>query len=76
MVLAILGLTAAGIFIGGMAGFFIGFGIQRDDSYLYQDSLEQRDVVLRAIVATPRAAKAWRIMKQIVMADKAGELHA
>ena len=33
MVLAILGLVAAGIFIGGMAGLFIGLGIRSDDSF-------------------------------------------
>ena len=76
IVLAILGLIAAGIFIGGMAGFFIGLGIRSDDSYLYQDSLEHGDVVLRTIVDTSRSSKAWQIMKQIVMADKAGRLNA
>jgi uncharacterized protein (TIGR02284 family) len=76
MVLAILGLVAAGIFIGGMAGFFIGLGIRSDDSYLYQDSLEHGDVVVRAITDNSRASKAWQIMKEIVKADKAGELAA
>jgi uncharacterized protein (TIGR02284 family) len=76
IVLSILGLIAAGIFIGGMAGFFIGLGIRSDDSYLYQDSLEHGDVVLRTVVDTSRSSKAWQIMKQIVMADKAGQLHA
>ncbi len=75
MILAILGLTAAGIFIGGMEGFLIGLGIRSDDSYFYQDILERGDVVLRAVVDTPRASKAGQIMKQIVMADKARELH-
>jgi uncharacterized protein (TIGR02284 family) len=74
MVLAILGLLAAGIFIGGMAGFFIGSGIRSDDSYLYQDSLEHGDVVVRAITDNARASKAWQIMKEIVKEEKAGEL--
>jgi hypothetical protein len=76
MILAILGLVAAGIFIGGMAGFFIGLGIRSDDNYLYQDSLEHGDVVVRAIADNSRASKAWQIMKEIVKAEKAGELPA
>jgi hypothetical protein len=75
-VLAILGLTAAGIFIGGMAGFFIGLGIKSDDRFLFQDSLEHGEVVVRTTVETHRASKAWQIMKEVVMADKAGQLHA
>jgi uncharacterized protein (TIGR02284 family) len=76
MILAILGLVAAGIFIGGMAGFFIGLGIRSDDSYLYQDGLEHGDVVVRAIADSSQASKAWQIMKEIVKAEKAGEVHA
>jgi uncharacterized protein (TIGR02284 family) len=76
MVLASLGLVAAGIFIGGMAGFFIGLGIRSDDSYLYQDSLEHGDVVVRAIADNSHASQAWQIMKEIVKAEKAGEVHA
>ena len=76
MVLAILGLVAAGIFIGGMVGFFIGLGIRSGDSYLYQDSLEHGEVVMRAITDNSHASKAWQIMKDIVKAEKAGEVHA
>jgi hypothetical protein len=76
MVLAILGLIAAGLFIGGMAGLFIGLGIRSDDSYLYQDSLEHGDVVVRAIADNSHASKAWQIMKEIVKSEKAGEVHA
>ncbi|HJS18638.1 MAG TPA: PA2169 family four-helix-bundle protein [Anaerolineales bacterium] len=76
IVLAILGLVAAGIFIGGMAGFFIGLSIKSDDSYFYQDSLEHGEVVVRAIADNSHASKAWQIMKEIVMADKAGQIPA
>jgi uncharacterized protein (TIGR02284 family) len=76
MILAFLGLVAAGMFIGGMAGLFIGLGIRSDDSYLYQDSLEHGDVVVRAIADNSRASKAWQIMKELVKAEKAGEVHA
>jgi uncharacterized protein (TIGR02284 family) len=75
MVLAVLGLVAAGIFIGGMAGLFIGMGIRSTDRYLYQDSLEHGDVIVRAITDSSRASKAWQIMKDLVKAEKAGEVH-
>jgi uncharacterized protein (TIGR02284 family) len=67
-ILAILGLVAGGI--------FIGLGIRSDDSYFYLDSLEHGDVIARAITDNSLAAKAWQIMKEIVKADKAGELPA
>lgn len=76
IVLATLGLVAAGIFIGGMAGFFIGLGIRSDDSYLYQDSLEHGDVVVRAIADNSYASKAWQLMKEIVKEGKAGQIPA
>lgn len=76
IVLAILGLAAAGIFIGGMAGLFIGLGIRSDDRYLFQDSLVHGDGVVRVIADNPRASKAWQIMKELVKAEKAGEVHA
>jgi hypothetical protein len=76
MILVMLGLVVVGIFIGGMAGFFIGLGIRSDDSYLYQDSLEHGDVVVRAIADNSHASKAWQIMKALVKAEKAGEVHA
>jgi hypothetical protein len=76
MVLAILGLVAAGIFIGGMAGFFIGMGIRSDDSYLYQDSLEHGDIVVCAVTDNSSASKAWQLMKEIVKEDKAGQIPA
>ena len=60
MILALLGLGAAGIFIGVMAGLSMGMGIRSDDSYLYQDSLEHGDVVVRAIADNSRASKACR----------------
>jgi uncharacterized protein (TIGR02284 family) len=65
IVFAILGLIAAGIFIGGALGFFIGLGIKSDDNSLYQDSLQHGDVVVRAIVDTQRASSAWHIMEQV-----------
>ena len=39
----------ARIFIEVMSGFFLGLGIRSDDGYLYQDSLQHGDVVMRAI---------------------------
>ena len=68
--------VAAGIFNAGMAGLFIGLGIRSDDSYLYQDSLQHGDVVVRVIADNSRASKAWQIMKELVKAEKAGEVDA
>jgi hypothetical protein len=76
IVLAILGWVAAGTFVGGMTVLFIRLGIRGDDSYLYQDSLEHGDVVVSAIADNSRASKAWQIMKELVKAEKAGEVHA
>ena len=71
IVLAILGLIAAGIFIGGMVGLFIGLVIRSDDNYLYQDSLQHGDVVVRVIVDTQRASRAWHIMELVGMESRA-----
>lgn len=76
IVLAILGLVAVGIFIGGMTGLFMGLWIRSDDGYLYQDSLQHGDVVVGAIADNSRAAKTWQIMKNLVKAEKVGEVQA
>ena len=48
----------------------------KDDCYLYQDSLQHEDIVVRAIADNFHVSKAWQIMKEIVKAEKAGEVHA
>ena len=63
--LTILGLMAAGAFIGGMMGLFIGWGIAGEDSYVYDNSIKHGEILMRTIVDTPRASRAWRIMEQV-----------
>lgn len=79
LLFAILGLIAAGAFIGGMIGLFIGWGIASEDSYVYDDSIKHGEILMRTIADKPRASSAWRIMKQVAMearARRASELPA
>ena len=79
LLLAMLGLIAAGAFIGAMIGLFIGWGIASEDSYVYDDSIKHGEVLMRTIVDTPRASKAGHIMEQAAMeirARQASELPA
>jgi hypothetical protein len=67
LLFAIIGLIAAGAFIGGMIGFFIGWGIASEDSYVYDDSIKHGEILMRTMVDKTRASRAWQIMKQIAM---------
>jgi uncharacterized protein (TIGR02284 family) len=71
LLLAILGLIAAGAFIGGMLGLFIGWGISSEDNYVYDDSIKHGEILMRTIVDTPRASRAWRIMEQVTIDARA-----
>jgi hypothetical protein len=57
-------------------GLFIVLGIRSDDSYLYQDSLEHGDVIVRSITDNSHGSKAWQILKEIIKAEKSGDLPA
>lgn len=67
LLLAILGLMAAGAFIGGMMGLFIGLGVSSEDNYVYDNSIEHGEILMRTIVEAPRAARADHIMEQVAM---------
>jgi uncharacterized protein (TIGR02284 family) len=67
LLLAILGLIAAGAFIGGMISLFIGWGISSEDNYVYDDSIRHGEILMRTIVDTPRASRAGHIMEQVAM---------
>jgi uncharacterized protein (TIGR02284 family) len=69
--LAILGLIAAGAFIGGMIGLFIGWGIASEDNYGFDESIKHGEILMRTVVDTPRASRAWRIMEQVAMETRA-----
>jgi hypothetical protein len=64
LLLAIFGLMAAGAFIGGMMGLFIGWGIAGEDSYVYDESIKHGEILMRTIVEAPRAARAGHLMEQ------------
>lgn len=79
LLLAVLGLIVAGVFVGGMIGLFVGWGITSEDKYVYDDTLQHGEILMRAIVDIPRATTVWHIMRQVAMdarARRAGELQA
>jgi uncharacterized protein (TIGR02284 family) len=70
LIVAVLGLIAAGAFIGGMIGLFIGWGVSSQDSYV-SDAVQHGEMLVRTIIDEPLASKAWRIMNQVAMESKA-----
>jgi uncharacterized protein (TIGR02284 family) len=74
LLLAILGLMAAGAFIGGMMGLFIGWGIAGEDSYVYDESIKHGEILMRTIVEAPRAARAGNIMEQVAIKGRARQV--
>lgn len=71
LLFAILGLIAAGAFIGGMIGLFIGWGISSEDNHAYDDSIKHGEILMRTIVDMPRASRAGHIMEQVAMETRA-----
>lgn len=67
---AFLGLIAAGSFIGGMIGLFIGWSVSSQDTYA-SDAVQHGEMLVRTIIDEPLASKAWRIMNQVAMESKA-----
>jgi hypothetical protein len=67
LLLTTLGLIASGTFIGGIIGLFIGWSIASEDSYVYDNSIKRGGILMRTIVDTPRASKAWHIMEQVAI---------
>jgi uncharacterized protein (TIGR02284 family) len=70
LTIAVLGLIAAGSFIGGMIGLFIGWGVSSQDTYV-SDAVQHGEMLVRTIIDEPLASKAWRIMNQVAMESKA-----
>ena len=70
LIVAVLGLIAAGSFIGGMIGLFIGWGVSSQDTYV-SDSVQQGEILMRTMIDESLAPKAWRIMNQVAMEAKA-----
>ena len=67
-----LGLIAAGMFIGGSIGFFIGTGIGNDDKYIYNEGIEHGQVVIEVSTDSSRASSAWHLLAQINVEARAG----
>jgi len=70
LVVAFLGLIAAGIFIGSMLGLFIGWGVASQDSYV-SETVKQGEVLMQTLIDESLASKAWRIMNQVAIAARA-----
>lgn len=62
-----LGLVAAGMFVGGGIGFFIGSGAKDQDKYLYADGMQRGHMLVEIITETSRAAQAWHLLAQVNM---------
>jgi uncharacterized protein (TIGR02284 family) len=67
---AMLGLIAAGTFIGGMLGLFIGWGVASQDNQV-SEAVGRGEVLLRALIDEPVASKAWQIMNQVAISARA-----
>jgi uncharacterized protein (TIGR02284 family) len=74
LLLAILGLMAAGAFVGGMMGLFIGWGIAGADRYVYDESIKHGEILMRTIVEAPRAARAGHLMEQVAIKGRARQV--
>ena len=70
LIIAVLGLIAAGSFIGGMIGLFIGWGVSSQDTYV-SDAVQHGEMLVRTIIDESLASKAWRVMNQVAMEAKA-----
>jgi uncharacterized protein (TIGR02284 family) len=65
--IAFLGLVAAGMFVGGGIGFFIGSGAKDQDKYLYADGLQRGQMLVEITTETSRASQAWHLLAQVNM---------
>ena len=77
LLLAMLGLIAGGIFVGGMIGLFLGWGITSEDRFIYDDTIQHGEILMEMVVDIPRASTAWHIMRQVAVearAQRVGEL--
>lgn len=54
-----------GAFIGAALGFFIGVGVSEEDSFVYDQSIQHGQIILRAVVDEKRALEAGRIMARV-----------
>lgn len=65
--IAFLGLIAAGMFVGGMLGLFLGLGVGNEDNYLYKDGLQNGRMLVQVLTDASRASPAWQLLAQVNM---------
>jgi len=65
--IALLGLIAAGMFVGGMLGLFLGLGVGNEDNYLYKDGLQNGQMLVKVLTDASRASPAWQLLAQVNM---------
>jgi uncharacterized protein (TIGR02284 family) len=71
VIVTILGLIAAGTFIGGMIGLFIGWGVASQDNYL-SEAVKHGEILMQVLIDDESlASKAWQIMNQVAIAARA-----
>jgi uncharacterized protein (TIGR02284 family) len=70
VVMTLLGLIAAGVFIGSMIGLFIGWGVTSQDDYI-SETVKDGEVLMQTLIDESLASKAWRIMNQVAIAARA-----
>jgi len=70
--IAFLGLLAAGAFIGGSLGFFLGTGVKDEDTYFYGESVQHGQVLVEVLTDAARASPAWKLLARVNMESRAG----
>jgi uncharacterized protein (TIGR02284 family) len=71
-IVAVLGLSAAGIFIGGSIGFFLGLGVKDEDTYFYNQSVLHGRILVEVLTDASRASPAWHLLAHVNMEARAG----
>ena len=71
-----LGAIFAGSFVGAVLGTFIGWGIHSGDAYLYNESRQRGQVLLKLQTEEDKAAKAAQIMAEVNREARSHGSHA
>ena len=71
-IVAMLGLIAAGMFVGGSIGFFLGLGVKDEDTYFYKESVQNGDVLVEVLTDASHASPAWKSLARVNMETRAG----
>jgi len=63
--ITLLGLAAAGAFVGASLGFVIGLGIKDEDAYLYREGIQHGRVLLQVRTDASHASPVWHLLAQV-----------